>query len=501
MKHGLLPLLAALLVSLAGARADSGITFQDFYDALTPDGDWVEIDDYGYCWRPFVDDHWRPYTDGQWVYTDAGYTWFSNEPWGWATYHYGRWTKVKSWGWVWVPGYEWGPAWVSWRTGDDYIGWAALPPEAVWEPSTGFGAYVDVDYGIGPDWYSFCPVVYFGAPRLRTVCLPWRNNITIINLTVNITRIRNVNNVIINDGPDITLINRRAETPIRRVRLEREANPDVAELRLGKLKSRIEGDTLKLPSPRVEKQEARPTKIAGRASRGQINRGWEMVEKNPAQAAEFLAKTREEARRSGRPLNAEIPPQVQEQPPQTQRNVTRQDRPPERNDIRPPDPTPAVQDPERQPQVLPRNPLPVRQQQDRRPQVLPLAQTPAGPQQEREEELRSRILQQRQQQQDREARQTELSRQQELAQQQQQSLRQQQQQQQAEESSRKQRAAEIREKAARAQEEAAARQQQQLETVRQQQEQQQRQQQSLQQQLQQQREQLQQHRQERRQSP
>ena len=33
-------------------------------------------------------------------------------------------------GWVWVPGYTWAPAWVSWRYGDGYAGWAPLPPDS-----------------------------------------------------------------------------------------------------------------------------------------------------------------------------------------------------------------------------------------------------------------------------------------------------------------------------------------------------------------------------------
>src|SRR5207245_161040 len=67
---------------------------------------------------------WRPYTDGHWVYTDVGWTWVSEEPFGWATYHYGRWTRLRNIGWVWVPGDEWAPAWVSWRKSSDYVGWA-----------------------------------------------------------------------------------------------------------------------------------------------------------------------------------------------------------------------------------------------------------------------------------------------------------------------------------------------------------------------------------------
>jgi uncharacterized protein YraI len=34
----------------------------------------------------------RPYTVGRWVFTDRyGWMWASSEPFGWATYHYGRW--------------------------------------------------------------------------------------------------------------------------------------------------------------------------------------------------------------------------------------------------------------------------------------------------------------------------------------------------------------------------------------------------------------------------
>ena len=52
----------------------------------------------------------------------------SDEPYGWATYHYGRWLYDDFQGWVWKPGVEWAPAWVGWRSNDDYIGWAPLGP-------------------------------------------------------------------------------------------------------------------------------------------------------------------------------------------------------------------------------------------------------------------------------------------------------------------------------------------------------------------------------------
>ena len=67
--------------------------------------------------------------------TTDGNVFESEEPWGWATYHYGNWMPTESNGWVWVPGSTWYPATVEWRTTPEnepvdtsYIGWAPTPP-------------------------------------------------------------------------------------------------------------------------------------------------------------------------------------------------------------------------------------------------------------------------------------------------------------------------------------------------------------------------------------
>ena len=125
-------LLLLTLTTLVPARSEVSVSLNFFVDALDPYGSWVDVEDYGYCWRPAIADEdpdWRPYTRGSWAHTDGGWTWISDEEWGWATYHYGRWIRVNS-RWCWVPGYEWAPAWVSWRETDDCLGWAPLPPEA-----------------------------------------------------------------------------------------------------------------------------------------------------------------------------------------------------------------------------------------------------------------------------------------------------------------------------------------------------------------------------------
>ncbi len=134
-------------------------------------GDWMEVQPYGYVWQPREAQSrgWRPYTDGTWVYTDYGWTWKGNEPFGWATYHYGRWTRLQDRGWVWVPGSEWAPAWVSWRKSPNYVGWAPLPPEA--HSSSGFNGAVDSYYDIGPASYNFVPARSLGEPTYRGIVI------------------------------------------------------------------------------------------------------------------------------------------------------------------------------------------------------------------------------------------------------------------------------------------------------------------------------------------
>jgi hypothetical protein len=105
------------------------VTYQTFYDDLSPYGTWIDYPEYGHVWTPNVDEDFRPYdTNGNWVYSDLGWAWASDYSWGWAPFHYGRWLYDDMYGWLWVPGYNWAPAWVTWGSaGDDYC-WAPLMP-------------------------------------------------------------------------------------------------------------------------------------------------------------------------------------------------------------------------------------------------------------------------------------------------------------------------------------------------------------------------------------
>jgi hypothetical protein len=90
-------------------------------------GSWVYVGSVGRnCWRPTVAPDWRPYSSGTWRWTPAGLTWVSYEPWGWLPYHYGSWTLDASFGWCWLPGSAYSPAWVYWSYTPGYIGWCPV---------------------------------------------------------------------------------------------------------------------------------------------------------------------------------------------------------------------------------------------------------------------------------------------------------------------------------------------------------------------------------------
>ncbi len=177
MKLCILPLTAAVMLlgtpTVEGAETTPAgepviERVEDFFEPLSEYGSWLNLREMGWCWRPSgVADDWRPYTVGHWVETDDGPYWTSDEPWAWACYHYGRWFLDLDHGWLWKPGIEWAPAWVTFRENEDVIGWAPLPPgvdylpvveevyvEEVYVPATAF-VFVDA-YDFWRPWgFSF----------------------------------------------------------------------------------------------------------------------------------------------------------------------------------------------------------------------------------------------------------------------------------------------------------------------------------------------------------
>ncbi len=150
---------------------------EDAQVALEQYGSWRPHPRFGEVWVPTgVPPDWRPYAYGHWVYTDEwGWYWVSDDveaDWGWVVFHYGRWVFERGFGWFWVPGDEWAPAWVDWRYGDDYSGWAPLPPDELIET-----------YEVEPNYWVFVPTRFIGAPRLRTYYVPVQRRSVILRST------------------------------------------------------------------------------------------------------------------------------------------------------------------------------------------------------------------------------------------------------------------------------------------------------------------------------
>ena len=273
------PVVEASESPLQASRTDASgnvatASYSTFYRKLDPYGVWRETSSYGYVWQPREAERsrsWRPYTNGRWIYTDAGWTWISEEPFGWATYHYGRWTRLRNIGWIWVPGDEWAPAWVSWRKSNDYVGWAPLPPEARFDRRAGIHNWADNYYDIGPDQYCFVPTNQFGARRVETA-----RNVTIINQTTNVTNITYSNTTVINQGPSYDELRARSLQPIERLRLERQITANVeAETP----RSVIRGEVVQIPAPVIAAAQSaeRPRNIKETVAQTVVEGGWEGI--------------------------------------------------------------------------------------------------------------------------------------------------------------------------------------------------------------------------------
>jgi hypothetical protein len=158
---------------------------RDVYGAEDLDGygQWVDVDDYGWVWRPAVAVGWAPYRYGRWAWVDYyGWTWVSYDPWGWAPYHYGRWFYAANYGWCWWPGglrvrHYWRPALVA------FFGWG--------------GHYGGVSVGFGWGNIGWIPLAPYERYH-RWYGRGWYgghqtivNNITVVNNTNIINSYRN----------------------------------------------------------------------------------------------------------------------------------------------------------------------------------------------------------------------------------------------------------------------------------------------------------------------
>ena len=172
-------MLASSPATLGGIAAAQQVQVSiQFREALQPYGRWERHSRWGEVWIPRDRPRdWRPYTVGRWVYTEEwGWYWVEDREeadWGWAAFHYGRWVSDRELGWVWIAGEEWGPGFVQWRYGEEYAGWAPLPPDEVL-----------VEYRDEPRFWAFVRVRDFTSPRISRVMISEREQTLVIRQTV-----------------------------------------------------------------------------------------------------------------------------------------------------------------------------------------------------------------------------------------------------------------------------------------------------------------------------
>lgn len=210
-----------------GANVET-VDVSTFYEPLATYGEWIEVAPYGWVWSPHgVTVNWQPYQLGRWVWTNAGWTWVSDEPFGWATYHYGRWYYHPYHGWVWLPGTQWSPAWVAWRQGDGWIGWAPMPPEDRGRPgiSIRIGNF-NLNIGrIHTFSWTFVEEGRLCEPSLRRYIARQPRNASIILTTRDVTSYTIASNVVINRSVPLEVIERRYGRPVPRYVIRETTSP------------------------------------------------------------------------------------------------------------------------------------------------------------------------------------------------------------------------------------------------------------------------------------
>jgi hypothetical protein len=267
--------------TLANA-ADLNDSYDVFYDQLSSDGHWIYAENYGYVFRPNVAEKnagWRPYTNGHWESTDRGWYWDTDESFGWATYHYGRWANIDGTGWVWTPGIDWSPAWVSWRVCDNgYIGWAPLPPECP-RPSeaVAINDWCDSYADTGPAAFCFLPISAWFNPSYAGAFAPFSQNLELLNASRNVTNISASKSSISAFGPRVDFIAQATGQQVKTYTLHYSEVPGRHNFSRS-----INGTLLNVNGP-VAKLKANATKVPTVIKtivKPTVNKGWNSLTKD-----------------------------------------------------------------------------------------------------------------------------------------------------------------------------------------------------------------------------
>ncbi|MBL0175800.1 MAG: hypothetical protein IPP94_11125 [Ignavibacteria bacterium] len=242
-------IVSAFLFPKQAAGQHLSVSFQMFYDELSPYGQWVDYPGSGYVWIPDAEEDFTPYSSqGHWVFTEYGWTWVSDYRWGWAPFHYGRWNHDERYGWIWFPDDEWGPSWVTWRRANGYYGWAPM----------GHGISINLSFGgrydHDNDHWMFVRDRDFGRSDMHRYYIN-RNeherigrNSTVINQTY----IDNSRHTTYIAGPRREDVQRSSGRTVPRYRVQDNDRPG----------QELQKDRLRIYRPLVEKGDERGRKVA-----------------------------------------------------------------------------------------------------------------------------------------------------------------------------------------------------------------------------------------------
>lgn len=204
---------------------NANIDYKGMFQDLSTDGEWIQLNKedlvndsrendassggvseaqstgkfgFVWVWRPNTYYWgWSPYTNGRWEYTDDGWCWVSDYDWGWACYHYGRWVYDDFYGWIWIPGSYWAPAWVDWCYNDYYVGWY---PRGLWYSGYDYGYYHRRHYN---RWIFVHRSNFHDRVINKTIIVKKDKIKEIMNTSNNIAGVKNENGKIINIGPKV----------------------------------------------------------------------------------------------------------------------------------------------------------------------------------------------------------------------------------------------------------------------------------------------------------
>ncbi|MFT3704850.1 MAG: hypothetical protein QM802_20965 [Agriterribacter sp.] len=257
-------------ISKAQNPVADNISYQTFYDNLSPYGAWIDYPSYGHVWHPAIAGDFHPYlTNGYWDYSDEGWLWVSNYDWGWAPFHYGRWIYDNTYGWLWIPGYEWSPAWVTWGSFDNYYAWAPLMPDVYvgmqfksWRPAAVYWNVCGRDHIYDRD-------IYNRVENRQAVI----NNVTRINI-INNFGTTGLHNQYYSKGPDVKEVEKFTNRTIDRASIKEVNSSTIAGRK---------GNSLQVYRPVVENPQPREFKRVDNADINPVRRDDEKINEDREQ--------------------------------------------------------------------------------------------------------------------------------------------------------------------------------------------------------------------------